>query len=63
MDWIWYAADSPSKHNQVSTFHDINHQSLTGNDNLDFLIILGIVLLPVTFAAYTIKENKENQHD
>lgn len=54
MDWIWYAADSPSKHNQVLTFHDVNHQSLTGNDSLDILIVLGIVLLPVIFTIYTI---------
>lgn len=41
---IWY---STSKH-QVSGTYD----PLTGNDNLDFLIILGITLLPVIFALY-----------
>ena len=29
---IWYYADSPSKHPSSGTYHDINHQSFTGND-------------------------------
>lgn len=52
MDWIWYAADYPSKQKevQISTY-----QSLTGNEWLDLLLVVVPLLLFCSFIIWHIE--------
>lgn len=52
MDAVWYGADYPSKHHetQVSIYH-----SLTGNEWLDCLVVMILVLLPLALILWNIE--------
>jgi len=56
--WLYYAADSPSKHNQVSTYH-----SLTGNEWLDAFIIALMLIIPPLVMIWLIETRSYNRYN